>query len=363
MERLVQDRRRCGQPAPDGFRWFHSLDARSAQTAILADADRDSITAKGVRRQLQAKYSELDVAAHKREIDEVIKDVFTGGGGDEQVKEEPTPAPAAEDVKPKLPSFTKLKRSRSPSASLDEPPASSPAFPLATSAKPNADEDADAAFARQLQAEFAAMSGGRTTRNGGSSSASSRKRAGGRKSKARVSDDDGESDDGAAKKKKKRKTGNSGFNKPHLLSHELAEVCGVQVASRPGVTKYLWRYIKANNLQDPKKKTDILPDEKLKAVSYTFKLVLPFNRINSFTMAKHIGAHLYEFDPEEHASLVPPPSDDEGAGSVKDEVDSDDDDSDKKPKRAVSTPTDKVGVRGSGRVLSKAEVDSEDDED
>lgn len=154
-----------------------------------------------------------------------------------QVKEEPTPAPAVEDVKPKLPSFTKLKRSRSPSASLEEPPASSPAFPLATSAKPNADEDADAAFARQLQAEFAAMSGGRTTRNGGSSSASSRKRTGGRKSKARVSDDDGESDDGAAKKKKKRKTGNSGFNKPHLLSHELAEVCGVQVASRPGVTK------------------------------------------------------------------------------------------------------------------------------
>ncbi|GAA6001868.1 uncharacterized protein JCM10292_005947 [Rhodotorula paludigena] len=334
---------------------FNADSLRPDITAILADADRDSITAKGVRRQLQAKYTELDVAAHKREIDEVIKDVFTGGGGDE-AKEEPTPAPAVEDVKPKLPSFTKLKRSRSPSASLEDPPASSPAFPLATSAKPNADEDADAAFARQLQAEFAAMSGGRTTRNGGSSSASSRKRAGGRKSKARVSDDDGESDDGAAKKKKKRKTGNSGFNKPHLLSHELAEVCGVQVASRPGVTKYLWRYIKANNLQDPKKKTDILPDEKL-------KLVLPFNRINSFTMAKHIGAHLYEFDPEEHASLIPPPSDDEGAGSVKDEVDSDDDDSDKKPKRAASTPTDKVGVRGSGRGLSKAEVDSEDDED
>ncbi|BGP37555.1 hypothetical protein JCM10450v2_001470 [Rhodotorula kratochvilovae] len=313
---------------------------------ILSTADRSSVSAKAVRKALQAQYPDLDVRAHKEAIDGLTTELFTAGGDDDdEAVEEHQPASPPE-TKPKLPSFHKLKRERSPSSSaaLGEP-SSSPAFPLATTSAKKKPEEDDEAMARRLQAEFAAQTGGRTTRNGTSTGSSTKKRAAGakKKSKARVSDDD-DSDDGAAKKKKKRKTSHTGFNKLHLLSPEMAEVCGEQVASRPRVTKLMWRYIKAHDLQDPNKKTEILPDE-------TLSRVLPFARINSFTMAKHISPHLFEFDPEQHNHLIPPPSDDEG-DSGSDE---------KKPKLARAPKADKAGVRGSGRGLSKEEVDSEDE--
>lgn len=147
------------------------------------------------------------------------------------------------ETKPKLPSFHKLKRSRSPPVSggaLAEP-ASSPAFTLASTSKAKTEED-DEAMARRLQAEFAAQqAGGRTTRNGATSSASKKRAASGKKkkSKAHVSDDDdSDAGAGAASRKKKRKTNShTGFNKLHFLSPELAAVCGEEVASRPRVTK------------------------------------------------------------------------------------------------------------------------------
>lgn len=92
------------------------------------------------------------------------------------------------ETKPKLPSFHKLKRSRSPSVdggSLAEP-ASSPAFALASTSKAKTEED-DEAMARRLQAEFAAQqAGGRTTRNGATSSASKKRAAGGKKKKSKA---------------------------------------------------------------------------------------------------------------------------------------------------------------------------------
>ncbi|BGO98144.1 SWIB complex BAF60b domain-containing protein [Rhodotorula toruloides] len=309
---------------------------------ILSGADRTSISAKAVRRALQEKYPDLDVKSHKAEIDALTTEVFTGGGEAEE-EDEPEPASPAASPKPKLPSFHKIKRSRSPSNSLIEP-TSSPAFPLATttaSRPAKIEEDDDEAYARKLQAEYAAMGGGRTTRNGGTTTA---RRGGKKKSKAQVSDDSGDEDDGG-KKKKKRKTSHTGFNKLHVLSDEMAAVCGRPVASRPGVTKYLWRYIKAHELQDPNKKTDILPDE-------TLKKVLPFSRINSFTMAKHIGPHLYPFDPEEHAHLVPPASDDEATSDVSSTA-----------AAAKKTFSPSVGRTSGAKVKSAAEVDSEDDED
>ncbi|GAA5934407.1 hypothetical protein JCM3775_000350 [Rhodotorula graminis] len=337
-----------------------SFDAQSLRpdiASILDQADRSSVSAKAVRKALQAKYPNLDIKAHKQAIDSVTTELFTSGGnGDGGHGHEDA------DVKPKLPSFQKLKRSRSPSANGFAPePTSSPAFALATTSKSKskAEED-DAAMARRLQAEFASQSAGRTTRNGTTSSASKKRTAGGKKkSKARVSDDDSEGGGGAAPKKKKRKANpNSGFNKFHLLSPELAAICGEEVASRPRVTKLMWRYIKAHDLQDANKRTDILPDE-------TLHRVLPFARINSFTMAKHISPHLFPFDPEQHAHLVPPPSDDDepAAPSSTLAASSDDDVKDKKPRAAARAPTaDKAGVRGSGRGLSKEEVDTEDEE-
>ncbi|GAA6026580.1 hypothetical protein JCM8202_005751 [Rhodotorula sphaerocarpa] len=312
---------------------------------ILAHSDRSSVSAKAVRKSLQTKYPELDVKAHKAEIDALTTAVFTGESGDgEDIDVKPT-------VKPKLPSFTKVKRSRSPSTPADaDGPTSSPAFMLA-SAPPLAPlgpgKLTDEELARQLQAEYSSHSAGRSTRNGGST-ATAKKRGATKKSKKIVSDDDAV--DGSAKKKK-RKVSHTGFNKLHLLSEDLADICGVQVLSRPGVTKALWVYIKANELQNPKKKTEILPDDKLKKI-------LPFERINSFTMAKHIGPHLYEFDPVEHAHLVPPDPTSDAESDASGHTD-------RKPKARSGTPTSSAaGVhRADGRTKSAAEVDSADDED
>jgi DNA topoisomerase-1 len=47
------------------------------------------------------------------------------------------------------------------------------------------------------------------------------------------------------------------------LSKDLQEVVGAKELSRPEVTKKIWEYIKARNLQDPKNKRLIVPDDKL----------------------------------------------------------------------------------------------------
>lgn len=57
----------------------------------------------------------------------------------------------------------------------------------------------------------------------------------------------------------------SNFGKSRL-SPELASIVGAEELSRPEVTKKLWEYIKANNLQDPKNKRMIVPDAALAKV-------------------------------------------------------------------------------------------------
>lgn len=59
----------------------------------------------------------------------------------------------------------------------------------------------------------------------------------------------------------------NGFTKPCKLAPDLAEWMGVETASRPAITSYLWKYAKERNLQDPANKQFILADETLKALT------------------------------------------------------------------------------------------------
>jgi DNA topoisomerase-1 len=52
----------------------------------------------------------------------------------------------------------------------------------------------------------------------------------------------------------------------YQLSKDLSDLLGVTSLSRPEVTKQLWVYIKAHNLQDPKNKRMIKPDAKLSKI-------------------------------------------------------------------------------------------------
>jgi chromatin remodeling complex protein RSC6 len=79
---------------------------------------------------------------------------------------------------------------------------------------------------------------------------------------------------------------NAAFMKPVTPDAALAAVVGSKPLPRTELTKKLWVYIKANDLQDPKKKTQINADDKLKAVFDGKKSV------SMFEMTKLVSGHV-----------------------------------------------------------------------
>ena len=77
----------------------------------------------------------------------------------------------------------------------------------------------------------------------------------------------------------------SKFMKPMKLSEELAVVVGKGPMPRTEVTKKLWAYIKKKDLQNPKNKRNICPDENLSKV-------LGKKEISMFDMTKKVSKHL-----------------------------------------------------------------------
>jgi chromatin remodeling complex protein RSC6 len=92
------------------------------------------------------------------------------------------------------------------------------------------------------------------------------------------------------------KTGNAGATatkkpnpalmKPLQPSNELAAVVGSSPLPRTEVVSKVWEYIKANNLQNPENKREILADEKLRAV-FGGK-----DKVSMFEMNKYFAQHL-----------------------------------------------------------------------
>jgi len=79
---------------------------------------------------------------------------------------------------------------------------------------------------------------------------------------------------------------NSALSKPMTLTPELEAVVGKGPMARSEVVKQIWIYIKANNLQDPSNKRNIVADAKLLAV-FGGKAV-----VDMFEMTKLVSAHL-----------------------------------------------------------------------
>ncbi|KAK4056190.1 hypothetical protein OIO90_002631 [Microbotryomycetes sp. JL221] len=241
-----------------------------AQETILRNSERDTVSAKRVRKELQTLYPHYDIKSQKDSIDGLTMDAFNS------IFESST---NDEPAKPKFePSSSNALRSPTRSAS---PAAHGTAL-------------SDAELARQLSMNLNGPA--RRVTRAGPVRNKTKSRA---KSRSMVDeDDDPDSISTSKKAKPKRKATGGGFNKPHLLSEALADVCGETVLSRPAVTKHLWKYIKANNLQDPKKKTDILPDEKLKFHDGQGELL-------------HISPHLYPYEGPTEDKLVESGDDEE----------------------------------------------------
>jgi chromatin remodeling complex protein RSC6 len=85
---------------------------------------------------------------------------------------------------------------------------------------------------------------------------------------------------------KAAKKPNPALMKPLQPSAELAAVVGSSPLPRTEVVSKVWEYIKANNLQNPENKREILADAKLQAV-FGGK-----SKVSMFEMNKHFAQHL-----------------------------------------------------------------------
>jgi chromatin remodeling complex protein RSC6 len=79
---------------------------------------------------------------------------------------------------------------------------------------------------------------------------------------------------------------NSALMKPVQPDEALSAIVGSKPIPRGELTKKLWDYIKKNNLQDPKKKTNINADDALKVVFNGKKTV------TMFEMTKLVSGHV-----------------------------------------------------------------------
>ncbi|TDH58919.1 hypothetical protein E2C06_29960 [Dankookia rubra] len=75
------------------------------------------------------------------------------------------------------------------------------------------------------------------------------------------------------------------LQQPLKPSAELSEVVGAGPLPRGEVVSKVWEYIKANNLQNPDNRREILADDKLRKV-------FGKDKVTMFEMNKHLAQHL-----------------------------------------------------------------------
>ena len=75
------------------------------------------------------------------------------------------------------------------------------------------------------------------------------------------------------------------LQKPLQPSEELTAVVGAGPLPRGEVVSKVWDYIKANNLQNPEDRREILADEKLRKI-------FGKDKVTMFEMNKHLAQHL-----------------------------------------------------------------------
>jgi len=90
----------------------------------------------------------------------------------------------------------------------------------------------------------------------------------------------------APKKTTSKRKPNAAFLKPVTPDEKLAAVVGSKPLPRTEIVSKLWVYIKKNNLQDKKVKTQINADDTLKAIFDGKKSV------TMFEMNKYVSKHL-----------------------------------------------------------------------
>ena len=78
---------------------------------------------------------------------------------------------------------------------------------------------------------------------------------------------------------------NNALQKPVQCSKELAAIVGGDAMPRTEVTKKVWAYIKAHDLQNPENKREIKADAKLRQV-------FDKDKVTMFEMNAHLSRHM-----------------------------------------------------------------------
>ncbi|KAJ3344256.1 hypothetical protein HDU93_000046 [Gonapodya sp. JEL0774] len=263
---------------------------------ILKTADLSLVSAKKVRKQIEAEFS-VDLTARKQAVDDLILQLLDEvippqEQPDDQTTSEKTDESATKikkrkkrEVSPQSDSSTRHHvRSKKSHLSSDRVEDDDDG----TNGNPNGSEmvETDEQLARRLQLE---ESFSRRGRRAAAPAPTNRKRGVGKAT--------------SGEPKPPRK---SAFNKVKQLSPELAAVVGSDQMSRPQVVKKLWEYIKSRDLQDPNNKRKILmgQDEALS------KLFPGRRTVDSFGMNKTLSKHFWA-DVEETGEKVADTEDEE----------------------------------------------------
>eukprot|EP00555_Chaetoceros_dichaeta_P001460 CAMPEP_0198277504 /NCGR_PEP_ID=MMETSP1447-20131203/65883_1 /TAXON_ID=420782 /ORGANISM="Chaetoceros dichaeta, Strain CCMP1751" /LENGTH=328 /DNA_ID=CAMNT_0043972525 /DNA_START=95 /DNA_END=1081 /DNA_ORIENTATION=+ len=107
--------------------------------------------------------------------------------------------------------------------------------------------------------------------------------------------EESESEEEKEPPQKKRRGG--GLSAVKEVSDELAAFLGKgKEMARTEVVKALWVYIKAQNLQNPSDRREIILDDKMKNLFHV-------DRFTMFTMNKYVGSHIHPFTPVNLQSL------------------------------------------------------------
>jgi len=206
---------------------------RKTITAILEDADLDTVSAKKVRQQVEAKLK-VDLTDRKKEVDDLVMEIV-----DE-------------------------KQDANKSEGSDEEEDSKSKGKRRAAKKDDSEEGSEDEYEPE-----------------------------GKKAKGKKAGSDSEEEFGKKKKTGKAKAapkkggGGTGFTKTLRLSPELASVMGEESMARHEVVKKMWSIIKEKNLYDPKNKQFAICDEKLLPV-------FGVKRFRTFGMMKYLKNHFID---------------------------------------------------------------------
>ncbi|KAJ5676053.1 hypothetical protein N7462_008950 [Penicillium macrosclerotiorum] len=258
--------------------------------SILAKSDLNTISEKRIRKGLQDVIG-YDLTPQKAAVKELIMerfDIFASNSGAGDSPEE-TPTSNGQTQADSVPAVPSPPPSSSPvKRQADSEEASEPAdaSPPPKKRKPDADVDADAAFAAKLQAEENMRA--RTTRGASTRRAAPKKKTKAKTSKKVKAEDDSDIESGSTKKREVNRSG--AFFKELVLSEPLSALMGgVQKLSRPQTVKRVWQYIHENELQDPSNRRQIVCDDAMRAI---FKQ----DRIDMFAMTRALSQNMYNPD-------------------------------------------------------------------